>query len=167
MIGIGHSRMARMHVARHLREAHQVAGVHLDQLADDLVDVARRRRTRALARITSARRPCDAAAQEQVAQVGVALEGQRVELLGPVERTVATPSASAYRKCRQSRVSGAVARKRYVIGPPAAPRNHGDPEYLDHRLGLPQRGAPDAGHRGIDAAGEFPPYRADLAPWAW
>ena len=81
MIGIGHSR-----VAGHLREAHQALGVHPDQLADDLVDVASAAEPLALAAdhqhagVTAVRQ-----LGEQVAEVGVGLEGERVELLGPVE----------------------------------------------------------------------------------
>jgi hypothetical protein len=73
-------------VAGHLREPHEVAGLHGDQLADDLVDVTAATEPAALP-------PDDQDADvlvmrqfgEQVAQVGVALEGQRVELLGSVE----------------------------------------------------------------------------------
>jgi hypothetical protein len=74
------------HVTGHLGEAHQAGGVHLDQLADDLVDVAAA--AEALALATDHEHPGVAAVRQlgqEVAEVGVALEGERVQLLGPVE----------------------------------------------------------------------------------
>ena len=86
MIGIGHSRIARITSPVILVKPIRPGGVHLDQLADDLVDVAAA--AEALALAADHQHPGVAAVGqlgEQVAQVGVALEGQRVQLLGPVE----------------------------------------------------------------------------------
>ena len=86
MIGIGHSRIARITSPVILVKPIRSRGVHRDQLADDLVDVAAA--AEALALAADHQHPDVAAVRqlgEQVAQVGVALEGQRVQLLGPVQ----------------------------------------------------------------------------------
>src|SRR5262249_12709422 len=73
--------------ARHARELEQPAGVELQKLADDLVDVAARAEADTPAgddqhaHVVPLRQLA-----EQVAQVGVPLERQRVQPLGPVER---------------------------------------------------------------------------------
>ena len=74
-------------VAGHLGEPHQVARLHFDQLADDLVDVAAAAEPASFA---ADHQHADAGVMwqfsEQVAEVGVALEGQRVQLVRPVQR---------------------------------------------------------------------------------
>ena len=72
--------------AAHARELEQLAGGHPLQLADDLLDVAAGAEAAALAgedehaRVAAVRQ-----LGEQVAQVGVDVEGQRVELVRPGE----------------------------------------------------------------------------------
>ena len=73
--------------AGHPRELAQLGGLALDQLADDLLDVAAGAEAAALA--GDHQHPRVAAVGqlgEQVAQVRVGLERQRVELVGSVQR---------------------------------------------------------------------------------
>jgi hypothetical protein len=70
------------HVAGHLGEPHQIARLHLDELADDFLDVATAAESLAFA---SDHEDSDVLVMrqlgEQIAQVGVTFERERVQLL--------------------------------------------------------------------------------------
>ena len=102
-------------VAGHAREVQQARGVHAGQRADDLVYVA------AGAEIAAGAGDDDGAdvvrvakRAEQVAQLGVGVEGQRVLALRPVQRDGADAALAAATESarRGSRPARAVARQR-------------------------------------------------------
>ena len=112
-----------------LRELEQAGGVHFGQRADDLVDVAARTEIAARAGQDDALARSRVAVEraERVAQLGIAVEGQRILALGPVERdrrdaVREVPPEMRPARTSRGRASRAGARRRWSRAAPLMSR---------------------------------------------